>query len=216
MTSSADAPSGNSTDEFRNQGIRSLLEYFSHGDPEQQLTIREILSALQQGGFGVFLFVAILPSFIPIPGVGGAVSGPLTILIGLQLLCGLQQPWLPGFIARRGPRRSTTARFMRRIGGLLRWLDKLLKPRLPLLVKPLPARMLSGILLICTGLLLALPIPFTNYLFAVILLLFALALIEHDGLLMTLCWIAATICIVLFGVTSDQLISLIQGWLAKF
>jgi hypothetical protein len=38
----------------------------------------------------VFLFVAILPSFIPIPGMGGAVSGPLVILIGLQMLCCLR------------------------------------------------------------------------------------------------------------------------------
>jgi hypothetical protein len=39
--------------------------------------------------------------------MGGAVSGPLVVLIGLQMLFCLRRPWLPGFIARRGPKRGT-------------------------------------------------------------------------------------------------------------
>ena len=48
----------------------------------ERLLLGKILQDLQQSAFGVFLFVAILPAFIPIPGVGGAVSGPLILLIG--------------------------------------------------------------------------------------------------------------------------------------
>ena len=47
---------------------------FDHGDPEQRLLLGQILQDLQQSAFGVFLFVAILPAFIPIPGLGGAVK----------------------------------------------------------------------------------------------------------------------------------------------
>jgi hypothetical protein len=215
MTSSDDRGADAEDLRYRNQGIRMLLAHFTVGDDETVLTLRNILATLQQSGFGVFLFVAVLPAFIPIPGVGGAVSGPLTILIGLQMLFGLRNPWLPRFIGERGPRRSTTRRFMGKIAPMLQWLDRLLKPRLGLLLTPLPARMFTGLLLALTGLLLALPIPFTNYLFGAILLLFALALLERDGILMLGCWIAATICVVVFGIMSGQLVDLFHGWLTK-
>ena len=35
------------------------------------------------------------------------------MLIAVQLLVGLRRPWLPRFIARRGPKRQTLARFER-------------------------------------------------------------------------------------------------------
>src|SRR3546814_1261230 len=55
----------------------------------------------------MLLFVSTLPAFIPIPGVGGAISGPLVILIGAQLLVGRRTPWLPEFVARHGPHRHS-------------------------------------------------------------------------------------------------------------
>jgi hypothetical protein len=178
---------------YRNEGIRTLLEMFASGEPTQHMPLGQILCNLQQSAFGVFLFVAILPSFIPIPGMGGAVSGPLVILIGLQMLCCLRRPWLPGFIARRGPKRGSMHRFLDRIDRPLRRLDKMLKPRLPQLLVPLPAHAFTGLLLVLLGVLLSLPIPFTNFLFGFQLLLFALALLERDGALMLFNWIPALV-----------------------
>ncbi|MCC4604336.1 exopolysaccharide biosynthesis protein [Xanthomonas campestris pv. badrii] len=217
MTSSAEGrpPPGDADEEqmrYRNEGIRSLLAAFSDGDPEQVLRVREILADLQQSAFGVFLFLAILPSFIPIPGVAGGISGPLTVLIGLQMMCCLRKPWVPGFIGERGPRRRTSQRFVAKLAPTLRRLDRLLKPRLDVLLDRLPAQVFSGLLLVLVGILLTLPIPFTNYLFGLILLLFALALLERDGALLLAGWAAALISVAVFGVTSDQLVDLIVGW----
>ncbi len=218
MTPPADPHGASPEGSYHNEGIRTLLGMFEQGDPEEQLTLGQLLHGLKQSAFGMFLFVAILPAFIPIPGVGGAVSGPLVLLMGLQLLCGLSRPWLPGFIARRGPRRGTMHKFLGRISRPLQRLDRMLKPRLPMLITPLPARMLTGALLILTGVLLSLPIPFTNYLFGFQLLLFALALIERDGVLMLFNWIAAIAGGVFFGLGSGQLVNgvmeMVQRWTA--
>ena len=190
---------------------------FDHGDPEERLLLGQILQDLQQSAFGVFLFVAILPAFIPIPGLGGAVSGPLVILIGLQLICGLRKPWVPGFIGRRGPRRGTMQRFLHRITPSLQRLDRMLKPRAPLMLAPLPARAFTGLLLILIAILLSLPIPFTNYLFGFQLLLFALALLERDGLLMLFNWVAGVVAVVFFSLSSGQIIehsvNLVRNWI---
>lgn len=217
MNSPADpTPPDEGRPAYRNEGIRTLLAMFDHGDPEERLLLGKILQDLQQSAFGVFLFVAILPAFIPIPGVGGALSGPLILLIGGQMLFGLRRPWLPKFIANRGPKRGTMHRFLARIDRPLRRLDKLLKPRMPAFLVPLPANALTGLLLILVAVLLSLPIPFTNYLFGFQLLLFALALLERDGVLMLLNWIGALAAVLFFGFSSGQLVSYtveqVQRW----
>lgn len=191
----------------RNEGIRTLLAMASQGDPLQRLHIADVLGGLAQGAFGMFLVLAILPAFIPLPGVAGALSGPLVMLIGAQMLIGLRSPWLPGFIARRGPKRRTLHRFVSKVQRPLTWLDSVLKPRLASTIEPLLARIFTGALLIVLGLLLSLPIPFTNYLFGLQLLLFALALLERDGRLMLLNWVGGVAAIAFFGLSSGQLLT---------
>ncbi|MET0548373.1 MAG: exopolysaccharide biosynthesis protein [Xanthomonas sp.] len=218
MTSPGEAPGGERHDGdhgYSAEGIRTLLDTLVLGDPEEHLRLRLILADLQQSAFGVFLFVAILPAFLPVPGLAGGISGPLVTLIGVQMLIGLRKPWLPRFIGERGPRRRTMQRFVGRIAPWLRRLDRLLKPRLPALVDTLPARAFSGLLLIVLGILLSLPIPFTNYAFGAMLLLFALALLERDGGLMLLSWLGSIAVALSLGLASDQVVDLGREWIQK-
>ncbi|MBN6152626.1 exopolysaccharide biosynthesis protein [Xanthomonas sp. AmX2] len=213
MTSPADAP--DPADSYSAEGIRTLLDTFAVGDPEEQLRLRLILGDLQQSAFGMFLFVSILPAFLPVPGLAGAISGPLVILIGVQMLIGLRKPWVPGFIGERGPRRRTMQRFVGRISPWLRRLDKLLKPRLPQLIDSRLAHAFSGLLLVVLGVLLSLPIPFTNYAFGAMLLLFSLALLERDGGLMLASWLGGIGVALGLGLASDQVVDLGREWMQK-
>ena len=197
----------------RTLGTRELLAALATGDPEDSLTLQDILAGLSRQVFGMLLFVATLPAFIPIPGVGGAIGGPLTVLVGVHLLVGMRKLWLPRFIARRGPRRASLQAFDRMLGPWLGRLERLVKPRMTGLIERRAASMFTGLLLVLLGILLALPIPFTNYLFGVMLLAFALALLERDGLLMLLCWIAGVIAIAVFGIASGALAAAAAQWL---
>ncbi|HZV23967.1 MAG TPA: exopolysaccharide biosynthesis protein [Luteimonas sp.] len=195
----------------REPGTRALLDAFAVGDPDDVLSLRELLAGLDRRAFGMLLFIATLPAFIPIP-VGGAISGPLVILIGAQLLVGRHRPWLPDFIARRGPHRRALAAFERRFAPWLSRLEALIRPRLPRLLANRGAAILTGLVLMLLGLLLSLPIPLTNYLFGALLLLFALALLERDGVLMIIAWIAGIVAIVVFGVLSGNLAATALHW----
>ena len=195
-------------------GIARLLRAFAQGDPEEVLALDRLLYGLGRSAFGMFLFVSVLPGFVPIPGFAGVVSGPLVALIGLQLIVGLRKPWVPAFIGRRGPRRSTMARFCDRITPAMARLEHLVRPRLRALTRSRLANAYTGVLLICLGLLLALPLPMTNFVFAGTLLLFALALMERDGALMLVLWTVSTAGLVATGLLSEELARLIHGWLA--
>jgi len=198
----------------REAGTRAILDALLDGDHAQTLTFQDLLSGLGKRAFGMLLFVAALPAFIPIP-VGGVLSGPLVVLIAAQLLVGLRRPWLPAFIARRGPKRQALARFERIVDPWLQRLERLVRPRLTALLDHRLASACTGLLLLLLGLLLSLPIPFTNYVLGAIILLFALALLERDGALMLVAWAIGAAALGTTGALSGGLLAALQPWLQR-
>ena len=203
----ADRPEG-----IHEAGTRVLLDGFATGDPDDVLQLGAVFAGLGKRSFGMLLFVSTLPAFIPIPGVGGAISGPLVALIGAQLLVGLRKPWLPAFIARHGPHRHSVSRFRDLLSPWLARLERVVRPRASGMLDHRLASAVTGLLLILLGLLLSLPIPFTNFLFGALLLLFSLALLERDGLLMGVAWAMGAIAVGVFGVLSGQLAAMAARW----
>lgn len=194
-------------------GTRALLDLMASGDPAERLRLGDVLAGLGNRSFGMMLFIATLPAFIPIPGVAGAISGPLVMLVGLQLLIGLRRPWLPRAVANRGPHRHALVRFRDRLAPWLDRLERVVRPRGEGVLDVRIASCFSGLLLVLLGLLLSLPIPFTNYVFGVLLMLFALALLERDGWLMLVAWAAGLVAIGVFGVLSGSLASAATRWI---
>ncbi|VXB82664.1 conserved membrane hypothetical protein [Luteimonas sp. 9C] len=194
---------------------RELLAAMALGDPDDQLRFTDLLIGLGKRVFGMMLFVATLPAFIPVPGVGGAIGGPLVVLVGVQLLMGLRKPWLPRFIAERGPHRSAVQRFETVVEPWLRRVERVSRPRLPGVLDHRAAAMFTGLQLVLLGVLLALPIPFTNYVFGLLLLAYALALLERDGALMLWTWAGGVVAIAFFGVLSGTLATAASEWLAR-
>lgn len=192
-------------------GTRSLLEHLAEGDPDEIVQAGELMTGLGRRAFGVLLLLAIPASFIP--GVAGIISSPIVILVGLQLIAGMRRPWLPRFLARRGPHRRVLVRFNTWFSSWLMRLEKLVRPRLAWMLDHRLASAVSGLMLILLGLLLGLPIPLTNGLFGGLLLLFALALLERDGALMLLAWAAGAASIAVFGVLSGNLALMAARWI---
>jgi len=173
-------------------GTRAILDALAEGNPDDLLTLRDLLSGLGRRAFGMLAFVCVLPAFIPIP-IGGAISGPLLMMIGLQLCIGLREPWLPEFIAKRGIHRHALDKFDDRIAPVLKFLERFVRPRLAWMLDSRIAGVVTGLMLLVLGFLLSLPIPLTNYLFGGALLLFALALLERDGMLMLVAWVVGLV-----------------------
>ncbi len=199
----------------REAGTRALLDDLLDGDDQQTLDFKDLMQGLGRRAFGMLLLISVLPAFIPIP-IGGALSGPLVVLIAAQLLIGLRRPWLPGFIARRGPKRQTLARFEGIVAPWLLRLERIVRPRLAGVLDHRLATILTGLLLLLLGVLLSLPIPFTNYLLGGLILLFALALLERDGALMLVAWGVGIATVATTGALSGGLIAAMQPVFDRF
>lgn len=190
---------------------RALIDQLAAGDPNETVSLGELLDQFSGSSFGLFLLLALLPCFIPLPIGAGSISGTLAVLIGLQFLMRLEHPWLPGFVARRQIHRRSLQKFRKHMGRWLDRIEKLTRPRNPSMIHHPVAHAFTGLQLVVLGILLSLPLPLTNYLFGFILLFYAFALIEHDGWAMVLAWALGLGEIVIVAGFSGQLAT----WCAK-
>src|SRR5690606_730830 len=194
-------------------GTRELVDYLATGDPHDHLRLEDILGGLSRQVFGMLLLVSTLPAFIPIPGVGGAIGGPLTVLVGVHLLVGMRRLWLPRFVARRGPRRASVQAFQRMFGPWLGRLERGVRPRLTAGIDHRGASMFTGMLLVRLLGLLALLIQCTTSPLGVLLVAAALALLARDGALMLAGWGGGVVVAVLCGAPSGALAAAAPQWI---
>jgi len=169
----------------------------------------ELLDEFRERAFGALPLLVPLPTFIPVPIGIGAVTGPFIALIGLQMVATFDHPWLPKWIGRRRMQRATVKRFGERFKRLLSWLEKICAPRLVDFLEHRSTRAFTGLQLALLGFLLSLPIPFTNYPFGIILLCYAIALIERDGRLLLVAWTLGLAAIVASAFLSTEVVDFV-------
>jgi hypothetical protein len=170
---------------------------------DKALTLGEFKHALQGRGSAMLLILLALPfCFVAIPGLsmpfGIAIS-----LIGVCLVIG-REPWLPRFIMNR--RLSSTRSNQLLVGAIkvARRLEKFVRPRLSFLhAGPGMLRLIGfGIVIAGVGLMLPLPIPFSNSIPAWAVVLLAVGMMEKDGLCVLLGHLTAMGTWVFIGLTS--------------
>ncbi len=178
--------------------------------PGPRIRLGDLIEPLHERAFGFLLVILALPNFVPVPvGIGGPV-GLLVALVGLQLLLGRLLPWLPRRLADYRIARGAAQKIVAFGMPLLTRLEKLARPRLERLTRR-PASLLTGLLLLLIGALLALPIPFTNWPIGAGLLLYGVALTERDGALLLALWLASLAGITALLVLSNALLHTLQG-----
>lgn len=162
------------------QRLSQVLEGIAADETRATISFGDLLAALQDRAFGALMIIFAFPNILPSPpGLAGVLGLPLVIL-SAQMMLG-RRPWLPAFIARRSlPREKLQALFTRATPWLAR-AERLLRHRMEPLTTEVAQR---GIGLICliVSLMLILPVPFGNTLPSIAICLFALGLLERDGL----------------------------------
>jgi hypothetical protein len=161
------------------QELRDLAERF--GDRPTRLS--EILQATHGRGFDLLLFCIALPFLTPIPLPGLSTPFGLVVArVGARLALG-RKPWLPQrLLARELPPRFLT-KLLKGASRVVRLLGFFLRPRLAVLQQGLVFRRVAGSLIMLSGLLLLLPLPlpFSNSLPALTVVLLAASALERDG-----------------------------------
>lgn len=174
-----------------------VLHRFTLGHPDDKVSFGQMLDALGERGFGLLLMLFAIPNLLPFPGVPGVsfVTGMAILFISVQLILAKDEPAFPDWVSAKSFSRGELAKFIVKTNPLLRWLEKPIRPRLSPVVGGVGERMI-GVVGVIHALTLALPIPMGNLPQAVALILFALALIELDGLMAIFGYIASIVALV--------------------
>ena len=164
------------------------------GDGAESLTLNHLLSRTSgRGPFGLIILLS-LPFMVPIslPGVSN-LFGAVIVYLAWRLGCG-HPPRLPRALGDRKVSGGLFARVLRAGVRLLAWVERLVRPRKPAWIQSRTGRVLGAAALALGGLMLALPLPptilFSNFVPAIGVLLVAASMMEEDGLVIWLGYLA--------------------------
>ena len=170
--------------------LLATLDRLFAGPRDSVLTIAQFLQGLDARSYAFAVAALDLPNCVPtgIPWLSTVTGVPMALLAAQHFLR-RPSPLLPDFIGRHGLSRGRLQDFLARARRPIEWLESAIRPRHEAWVAGLPRGLLHAAWMILI-VLLALPIPFDNLLPAWAILLFSLALIEDDGALAMLGWLA--------------------------
>ncbi len=150
---------------------------------EGPLRLREMIGVMRGRAYTLLLILLSIPFCLPIPlpGLSTALGG-IIALIGLRLSLRLD-PWLPTRVLDAKLSTATVTRILNASRRIARALESVLRPRFSFLLDFAVLHHLYGAMICISGLLLMLPLPlpFTNMLPALTIILLAGALLERDG-----------------------------------
>jgi hypothetical protein len=147
-----------------------------------RLSFGEILDGLGERSFGVLLLILALINCVPMPPPGSTMFGSLMMLVGLQLLVGLREPWFPGFVRRRSIPRSAFRAGVERIVPYLKRIEGWTRPRATWLTTGAGERV-AAVFVVILSFVVSMPIPIVgNIPPSIAVSIIAMGLIERDGL----------------------------------
>jgi hypothetical protein len=186
------------TSEFLHNAVRAKNK--------DRITIDELKISLHERGFGIMLIIFTLPVSIPMPYIPGSttiLSIPLFFLT-LQMVLGYEFPWLPKWLSKKSVKREFLTKIILKSSPILKKIESVLRPRY-LAFSGHTASRIIGLLSFAFSLSIALPLPFTNFVPGVGILVMSFGLLSRDGLvvilgaIMGLCGLTFTVAMILFG-----------------
>ncbi len=159
--------------------------------PANNVSLGYVMHQLRRRSFGGVLIL--LATLSLLPGIS-FIAGVMMIFPALQMVAGFRAPWLPGFVRDR---RVSVNRLQSLGGKALPWIERIerfVKPRWLLLTLP-PLTTLVGLLVIGLALVITIPLPFSNVPPAIAVFCLAFGMLERDGVLIFIGWIASAIAL---------------------
>ena len=188
--------------------LEELLDRIAGAESDDdRVSLDSILETVGRRSFGPLLLVAGLITVMPIigdiPGMP-TMMGLIVISTAGQMIFGRERFWLPGWILKRSFNRDKLCKALRWLRRPARFLDRITRPRLTVLVHG-PG--VYAIAIVCIIVALATPamefIPFSANGAGAALIAFGLSLIVHDGLVAL---IAFVITATAFGLVLSHLV----------
>ncbi len=197
-----------------NRPVSQTLRDLAATLPEEGLTLHELLERIGEQGLLLVSILLSVPFLLPwLPGASTP-FGLLVVLVGVGIMLD-RVPWLPRWLTNRRLSAATLGRVLRGGTQVFVRIERLLRPRLMLLTDRTTVNRVNGAALTLAGALLAapLPIPFTNTFPAWAVLFLAAGMLERDGYILVVGYLALLVSLAYFALLA--LLALAPWWLPE-
>jgi hypothetical protein len=180
--------------ESRPLPLSERLAQIAEESGPDRIALSELARQLHSRVWGGLLVVFAAINVIPLPpGTNTVIAIPL-VLVSAQMVFGRSSPWFPRWIDRRGVTKTELHKLIEKMGPFEARVERIFRPRLGELTGPAATRAI-GVLCMILSVVAGLPILMIHNAPAVAILLFGLALIYRDGVLVIVGAIAALLAI---------------------
>jgi len=159
-----------------------VLEDVVNSSFSDRILVRDLVDAMDALGFGlvmmIFAFGLIIPLPPPFPSI---ISIPL-VIFAAQMIFGYDSPKLPKRFANLTVKRSVLAMLIQRSSPYIHKVEKILRPRLSFMFYPGMERVIGIFIFIFSSFVL-LPMPLSNFIPGLGVLIISFGLLGKDGLI---------------------------------
>ncbi len=199
---------------FDEMPISRRLYRLAEDAERDTVTLDWTLGQLHERAFGLFLLVLALPCCIPfLYGIPQIVALPL-MFVSAQILLGRTSPWLPERLGAREISKVGLHDLADRARPWLERVEALSRPRLAMLTHP-PLDRLVGIALVLFSASILVPLPGTNTVPGIAVVIVSMGLLQRDGILVLAGSALGTVWIATLIFAGATLASLVKGWLGQ-
>jgi hypothetical protein len=181
----------------------AVLEDLLDGAPPSHVTLGWLIDNLGTRSFGIvmllFGLLAVVPGTSPVIGI-------LLAFLAMQMVMARSVPVLPAFISQRRIETPRLAWLIGRLIPVLQRLELVVRPRWP---TPFEAtKRVIGWAILLLALTLLAPIPFSQIIPALVIMLLAFAFLEEDGVLLCVAMTAAAVSL---SITAAAIWGAVEG-----
>lgn len=186
----------------------------------QSINLGDVIFLLDKRAHTFLLLLLSLPFVQPIPLPGLSTPfGVAIALLGIGFLIG-QKPWLPRRLLKTQLPEIFLTPALEGMRRLARIMEALLRPRIPFLTTNPTMKRLEGLCILVCGVLLSLPlpIPFSNMLPAMTVIVFACSTLGKDGLFYVggiFCFVITVAFFAVIGLGGAAAMAWVYEWLAQ-
>lgn len=170
----------------RPESVSAILQRARRALEGDEVSVRDVVEALGRASFSPLLMLPALIIVTPVSGIPlfSTICGITIMLISFQMIAHRRHVWLPDWIMRRHAPRKRITKALDLLTPPARWLDRVTRERLRLLVEP-PLLYLPQTLCLVSGAMMPLLefVPFTASLAGFAVAVMAVAMVTRDGLL---------------------------------
>ena len=165
-------------------------------DGPDRLTFSELAAELHARAWGGLLFLFGAIDLLPLPPLTSIFFALPILIVSAQMVLGRATPWFPKRLERRGVTKQELGRLVGKMAWIEIRIERVFKPRISTFTGPIATRVIGAVCFLL-ALVAAIPIPLFHFAPAGAIVLFGLALIYRDGVLVIVAAFAGMLALIL-------------------